>query len=246
MDERTVTLPDGASVTVARFRAGMTRFELHVGSQDPPSAGTALPAADASVVTSAERAVLLAGFNGGFKASAGAGGFEVGGSVLLPLRAGLESFVIDSDGTAHVGSWQGGLPTPGEQVVAVRQNLGPLLADGAPSPTVTDVAAWGDTLGGVPNVARSALGQDAGGDILYAGSAHALPSDMAQALVDAAATDAMELDINPEWVQLDLASSPGGPLQAAVPGQYRPADQYISGWTRDFVTVTAAPGSAGT
>lgn len=49
----------------------------------------------------------------------------------------------------------------------------------------------------------------------------------------------MELDINPEWVQLDVARRPGGPLAAEVPGQDRPADQYLAGWTRDFFTVLA-------
>ena len=51
----------------------------------------------------------------------------------------------------------------------------------------------------------------------------------------------MELDINPEWVQLDIARKPGGPLTAAIPGQARLADQYLEGWTRDFFTVLAAP-----
>ena len=51
----------------------------------------------------------------------------------------------------------------------------------------------------------------------------------------------MELDINPEWVQLDAARSPGGPLAAEVPGQHRPANQYLTGWTRDFIAVLAPP-----
>jgi len=51
----------------------------------------------------------------------------------------------------------------------------------------------------------------------------------------------MELDINPEWVQLAVARTPGGSLAAAIPGQVRPADQYLTGWTRDFVTVLAPP-----
>jgi hypothetical protein len=49
----------------------------------------------------------------------------------------------------------------------------------------------------------------------------------------------MELDINPEWVQFDTASRPGGPLSAAIPGQVRPANQYLTGWSRDFNTVRA-------
>jgi hypothetical protein len=49
----------------------------------------------------------------------------------------------------------------------------------------------------------------------------------------------MELDINPEWVQLATARNPGGSLAAAIPGQLRPATQYLTGWTRDFITVLA-------
>jgi hypothetical protein len=44
-------------------------------------------------------------------------------------------------------------------------------------------------------------------------------------------------------VQLDAAGKPGGGLIAEVAGQYRPADQYLVGWTRDFFTVLAAPAS---
>ena len=69
----------------------------------------------------------------------------------------------------------------------------------------------------------------------------ALPVDLATALSEDGATDAMELDINPEWIQLDVASRAGAPLQAVVPGQSRPADQYLVGWTRDFITVLAPP-----
>jgi hypothetical protein len=45
-------------------------------------------------------------------------------------------------------------------------------------------------------------------------------------------------------VQLDVARSPGGPLTAEIPGQDRPADQYLVGWSRDFfAVVTASAGS---
>ena len=106
---------------------------------------------------------------------------------------------------------------------------------------------WGATLGGGAYVARSAIGQDAGGDLMYAASMSAVPADLATALARHGARIAMELDINPEWVQLDAAGRPGGALTAEIPGQYRPSDQYLAGWTRDFFTVLASPGSpAGT
>jgi hypothetical protein len=74
---------------------------------------------------------------------------------------------------------------------------------------------------------------------MYAASMSTTPGDLARALADAGAVTAMELDINPEWVQFDAASSPGGPLTAEVPGQHRPATQYLTGWTRDFIAVLA-------
>jgi len=55
------------------------------------------------------------------------------------------------------------------------------------------------------------------------------------------ARSAMELDINPEWVQVDAAGTPGGALTAEISGQYHPSDQYLSGWTRDFFAVLAPP-----
>lgn len=240
IDGRSFSLPDGAQVTVARFRAGRVTYDLHIGSQDPPTGQATLGPDAGPAVSQAEAPHLLACFNGGFKADTGAGGVEVDGQTLLPLVDGNASLVIDASGAGHVGVWGQGLPAPGEAVASVRQNLQPLVVGGQPSAQIGDVAAWGATLGGGSAVARSALGEDAAGDLIYAGSMSAVPSDMAQALIDAGATTAMELDINPEWVQLDTAPTPGAALVTGVPGQNRPADQCQSGWTRDFVTVLAA------
>ena len=95
-------------------------------------------------------------------------------------------------------------------------------------------------------MARSALGENASGELMYAASMSASPAGLAVALVRSGARIGMELDINPEWVQLDTARAPGGPLTAAVPGQVRPASQYLAGWTRDFLTVLAPAAAAST
>lgn len=124
---------------------------------------------------------------------------------------------------------------------SVRQNLQLLADNGRPTPAAADWGLWGATLGGGEYVARSALSQDAAGDLIYAASMSTTPYDLARVLVRAGARTAMELDINPEWVQLDFARKPGGRLTAAVPGQNHPADQYLLGWTRDFITVLAPP-----
>jgi hypothetical protein len=231
-----VRTTDGVLVILATF-LGPVRYVLHDGSGDPgPVAG--LRAGPA--VTGAERAQLLAAFNGGFKLAAGVGGYMQEGRVLRPLRRGLASLVIDRSGQARIGVWGSGVPVPGEAVYSVRQNLPPLVLDGRPTTAAAEWGLWGATLGGGAYVARSAVGQDAAGHLIYAASMSAVPADLASALASHGARIAMELDINPEWVQLDVARRPGGPLTAAIPGQDRAAGQYLEGWTRDFITVLAA------
>ncbi len=230
---------DGSVITLARFLGDAT-FRLHGGSQDPgyPALAT-LHAGPA--IRAGERRRLVAAFNSGFRLSAGAGGYEQEGHVITPLVRGMASLVIDQSGTATIGVWRDGLPRPGEAVESVRQNLTLLVSHGRVAASAADWQSWGATLGGGEYVARSALGQDAAGHLIFAGSMSASPADLAAALVHAGARDAMELDINPEWVQLDVAARPGHALIAAIPGQVRPASQYLAGWTRDFITVLSAP-----
>ncbi len=239
-DTRTVHLPDGTSVTLVRFHAGRFRLDLHLGSVDPPSAGLVIPAAAGYAISQAERPLLLGAFNGGFQVSTGSGGVEVDGQVAVPLVAGDASLVINQNGSVRVGVWGQTVPVPGEKVLSVRQNLTPLISAGQVSPQIANVGAWGAELYGVAATARSAVGTDPAGNLVYAASMGALPSDLAAALQMAGVTNAMELDINPYWVQADVASTPGGTLSAAIPGQQRPADTYLLGWTRDFFAVLAA------
>ena len=236
-----VRTADGALVTIATF-LGPVRYVLHNGSADPgPAASGRVGAGPA--VTGVERSRLLAAFNGGFKLSADAGGYMQEGHVISPLRPGFASLVIDRSGQARIGVWGSGLPAPGEAVYSVRQDLRPLVLHGRPTAASADWTLWGATLGGGAYVARSAIGQDAAGDLVYAASMSAVSADLAAALAGHGARIAMELDINPEWVQLDAAGRPGGALTAEVPGQVRPSDQYLAGWTRDFFAVLAPPAS---
>jgi hypothetical protein len=231
--ERTYSA-DGSLVTVATF-SGPVRYALYDGSEDPYIPYREVR--DRSAVTGENRSRLLAAFNGGFKMVADSGGYEQEGHVISPLRYGFASLVIGRDGQATIGVWGHDLPRPGEDPYSVRQNLQPLVLDGKPTGSAYDWGLWGATLGGGEYVARSAVGQNAAGDIMYAGSMSATPYDLARAMSRYGARTGMELDINPAWVQLDVAHKPGGYLRAEVAGQYRPADQYEYGWTRDFVAV---------
>ena len=229
---------DGTVVTLARF-AGAVRYRLHSGSVDPGSAALSVVHAGPRIGSS-ERRQLLAAFNGGFLLSAGAGGYEQEGHVISPLRRGRASLVIDRSGTARIGAWGSALPRPNEVVFSVRQNLQLLVKQGHAARAAADWTAWGATLGGGEYVARSALGENAAGELIFAAGMSTTPADLAAALVRSGARTAMELDINPEWVQLDVARRAGRDLRAPIPGQVRSADQYLIGWTRDFITVVAA------
>jgi hypothetical protein len=232
-----VRTADGSLVTVAIFR-GPVHYVLHNGSVDPGSLAAGLVRAG-PVVAGAERRHLLAAFTGGFMLNNRVGGYEQEGHVISPLQRGVASLVIDRSGLATLGVWGYGVPAPGEAVYSVLQNLPPLVYRGRPVPTAGDWRLWGPTLGGGEYVARTSLGEDSSGELMVAASMSTNPADLADALIRNGARFAMELDINPEWVQLDTATRPGGPLAAAVPGQIRPADQYLVGWTRDFVAVVA-------
>jgi hypothetical protein len=230
---------DGSVVTLAEF-SGAVSFRLHAGSGDPGYPALSVLHAGPAVGPDEHRR-LLAAFNGGFRLSSGAGGYEQEGHVISPLIPGMASLVIDRSGAAAIGVWGHGLPRAGEAVYSVRQNLTLLVNHGQVTAAATDWGLWGATLGGGEFVARSALGQDAAGQIVFAGSMSASPADLAAALIRAGAVKGMELDINPEWVQLDVARHPGHALTAAIPGQQRPADQYLIGWIRDFITVLGPP-----
>jgi len=242
--------PPKPKVVMSRFRAadrsvvilglfqGPVRYRLHSGSTDPGSAALSVVHAGPRI-GGGERRLLLAAFNGGFLLSAGAGGYVQEGHVIKPLQRGLASLVIDQSGTASIGAWGWSLPRPHEAVYSVRQNLRLLVSHGHASATAVDWTAWGATLGGGEYVARSALGENAAGQLIYAAGLSTTPADLAAALLHAGARTAMELDINPEWVQFDRAPVPGGALSAAIPGQVRPASQFLTGWTRDFITVLA-------
>jgi hypothetical protein len=234
-----VRTADGSVITVAIFRGPVT-YVLHNGSSDPGWLATSKGVKAGSVIGPKERRRVLAAFNGGFKLAAGAGGYEQEDKVISPLLKGYASLIIDKSGRAHIADWGDGAPAKGEQVYSVRQNLGLLVSHGEPAATAADWWDWGGTIGGAEYVARSAVGENAAGDLIYVASMSAVPEDLAAALVRMGARIGMELDINPEWVQLDVASRPGGPLRTAIPGQWRPADQFLVGWDRDFFTVLAA------
>ncbi|MCL2768860.1 MAG: hypothetical protein FWD42_01950 [Solirubrobacterales bacterium] len=229
-------------VTLMRFDQRVLHLVLHAGTAEPVGVGCP----HGCDIAAAERRRVVAGFNGGFKLSLGAGvGFMDGGRVAVPLSSGLASIVTYRDGATQIGAWREGVPVRGHGgVSSVLQNLHPLIAGGRRAPTLESCAieCWGATLGGGVVVARSALGTTGNGQLVWAGGESLSPSAIAGALRGAGARDAVELDINPEWVAGYLYERHPGGLTAApmVPGQPGIPGQLLSPDSRDFFTVAAA------
>lgn len=230
-------LPSG--VTLLYFDQHLLTLALHSGTIDAGASGWHYGPA----VVDGERGRLVAAFNGGFKLETNSGGFQSYGRTAVALSPGLGSIVTYADGTTNIGAWQEGVPSHRSPVVSVRQNLSLLIDHGHAAGNLECVSCWGATLGGGPDVARSALGITAAGQLVWAGGEGLSVSTLAEALRKATAVRAVELDINPQWVAgyLYRHRGTGKPLEAipVVPGQTGVGGEFLEPYARDFFTVLA-------
>jgi hypothetical protein len=228
-----------SGLTLLSFDQRLVELRLHAGTTDPGGAGWRFGPA----LAGSEVQRLIAAFNGAFKLSTGAGGYQSYGRVAAPIRPGIGSIVTYSDGYTDIGTWGREVPSAGHAVVSVRQNLPPLIDHGVPASTLDCRDCWGATLGGVDNPARAALGVTTDGRLIWAAGERVTASQLAGALLGAHVVRAVELDINPEWVAGYLYGHRGGsgPLAPvpAVAGQQGIPGSFLESWSRDFFTVVA-------
>ena len=228
-----------SGVSLMTFDQHLLELHLHSGTIDAGTLGWRYGPS----IGGFELTRLAAAFNSAFRLSTGSGGFESYGRVGAPLQAGLASIVTYADGTTDIGTWESQVPTPGERVISVRQNLGLLIDHGVAAANVDCVSCWGATLGGIAAPARSALGITADGRLVWAGGSSLTVAQLAAVLLGAHVVRAVELDINPEWVAGYFYGHRGGhgPLAPvpALPTQHGIPGQYLAPWSRDFFTLTA-------
>jgi hypothetical protein len=229
---------NGSTAYVAWIDHTKTRLALYAGLQEPPGTFPRGP----GEVPAGERGRLLATFNGGFKARAGAGGLLVDGRVDEPLVTGMGTLVEYRDGSLAILNWHG--RTQPKELVLARQNLPPLVWAGRPTRRTADPSLWGATLGGGIAVWRTAVGVTAAGDLVYAAAGGQTPRSLAQLMAGLGAVRAIELDINPEWPTFIGYLGRGGrnPL-ALVPNPQQSKYRYLTPDKRDFFAVYAATGA---
>jgi len=102
--------------------------------------------------------------------------------------------VIYRNGRIDIGAW-GSEVTLGPDVVAVLQNLVPMVDRGqvSASATYNDTSLWGATLGAQVVVARSGIGVTADGALIYVAGPALTARTLAESLQRAGAVRAMAL-----------------------------------------------------
>jgi hypothetical protein len=122
----------------------------------------------------------------------------------------------------------------------VRQNLSLLVDNGqlAVGPGDGSSAQWGYTIKNSYFIARSGVGMTAKGDIVYVSGKFLSVYTLAKLLQAAGAVDAMELDINPDWVSfMSYGGDPANPTITKLWDFTQPKDRYFQPSDRDFVSV---------
>jgi hypothetical protein len=251
----TSLVPPGGTVPagVAWMDTGLLSARLYSGSLSPGGG----PYQYTAPVQPADAASLVAAFNGGFMMATAGGGYYTEGRAVVPLRTGAASLVIYANGTVNVGAW-GTEVSMTANVVAVRQNLVPLVSGGEPTPEAMspDWQAWGNTCGassctadvpGVEHQWRSGVGVTADGALVYVTGPTLAPTQLAQLLARVGVVRGMELDINPDWTVL-VTYDPTPPNGPATPSNgsrlvastiQGPTTFFDPSWARDFITMSA-------
>ncbi|MGH3199134.1 MAG: phosphodiester glycosidase family protein [Streptosporangiaceae bacterium] len=216
----------------------LVSFQLRPGVEDPGPGNWKA----ASWIPPGTRTGLLATFNGGFKLDSAGGGFYLNGTTHGALVNGAASVVYYRNGTIKIGAWGSEVRmTP--NVVGVRQNLKLLIDHGQIPATVNQnvLGAWGATLGGGYYVWRSGLGITEGGRIIFVYGPALNVQELASLLRRAGAVEALQLDINPEWMSFDYYKASGHPADptphALLPTQQGSVYRYYSVYSRDFTAV---------
>ncbi|MEI7750420.1 MAG: phosphodiester glycosidase family protein [Candidatus Moraniibacteriota bacterium] len=181
---------------------------------------------------------LIAAFDGGFQYKDGEFGMIVGDTTYLPLKNDLATLVGYTDGSLKIIDYTG--QPLGDGVEFVRQNCPILIQDGQMS--VTDPRnkkLWGRLAAGTVDIYtwRSGVGLTKDGNLLFAVGNNLTPTTLAEALKEAGAVNAIQLDINPIWVRFNI-------FEPADNGRYDSSTltkdlqdgskEYLNGYAKDF------------
>ncbi len=246
---RTIVHPDPerAYAELFVFALDLSKLRVHAvpGSVEPKSAETRSQTARPGVIPEADRAELVAAFNGGFKAEHGQFGMMVDGTELLAPKARSCTFAATADGALHIAPWTKLARADGWSWW--RQTPGCMLEDGVLHPGLRsdDSRNWGATPEGKTVIRRSAVGLSADARTLFVGTSNSTTARaLALGMQHVGARDVAQLDVNFSFPRFLLYrdGKGAGNLSAvgAVRGLLYQPDEYVGrASSRDFFYVTA-------
>ena len=233
--------PAHLPVTAAAALLPRDTYRLHLmpGTREPV-VGMSSP--NGFSVPTADRAALEATFNAGFKLKDSHGGWWTAGEAAVPLVDGRASVAILRDGSARIGAWNRTLRMAPD-VVAVRQNLDPVIVDGRIADGLATNAdgRWGTVRSQFQFTWRSGLGTDAHGNLIYVAGNKLTLATLAAAMRQAGIVQGMELDIHAAMVSFDIERpGPHGLVsgERLLDSMNSPSDRYLVADQRDFFYVT--------
>ena len=243
--------PQRSYTGIALVRIDLSKLDLHImpGYQEPAhplQIVQAIP--ELGMVPPAEQSHLIAAFNGGFKRVHGHYGMMVNGITLLQPQDGLATVALYQDGKVKIGTWGIDINSTPE-LTAFRQNCPPLIEAGKVNPSLylDNRSAWGYT-DNSDITWRTGLGitQD-GHYLIYAVGNGTSAATLAEALNQAGAYMAMQLDINQYYAHFNTyqpASDPNTSPVYQVTGERLLNEMinnphlYLTPYPRDFFYLT--------
>jgi hypothetical protein len=237
--------PDRPYTLVAIVAIDLNHTKLHfvLGTLEPASPDGP-PRSGEMPKTDKVANVLLAAFNGGFKADHGHFGAMADGITALPPRDGLGTLAIYKNGEVRLGEWGMDL-NMSPDMVAFRQN-GPLVIRlGKINQRIYNNSPkdWGYTVNDVSPTIRTGIGLSEDGQTLFYFCGPSLSMEaLAKAMQAAGAMNAIQLDINNYWSLFVKINTSGSKL---VPEPLLPKlmvayiDRYLWDSSRDFFYLTS-------
>ncbi len=228
------------TVAAALIPQTADRVRLMPGTREPV---VGMPSRDGYSVPAKDRKNLVATFNAGFKMRDSHGGWWTTESHAVPLVDGRASAVIDRSGVVRIGEWNKTVRM-GPDVVAVRQNLDPVIVGGRIVNGLTANAngRWGSVRSQFQYTWRSGLGTDARGNLIYVAGQGLTLGSLAAAMQQAGIQEGMELDIHAAMVSFDLEyPQSNGQISSErlLDSMTSPSDRYLVDDQRDYFSVVA-------
>lgn len=231
---------------IALVRIDLSKLQLHMvpGFLEPSHSADVVNAIpNLGMIPEADKNILVAAFNGGFKAVNGNYGMMVNGFTLLPPIPGIATVAVYRDGHVNIGAW-GQEITLSKDMVAYRQNCPLILHNGQLNPDVAvdDRSIWGQTIGNQEIAWRTGIGITKDGRyLIYAVGNATTVETLAKALLDAGAFNAMQLDINRHYAHfVTYQPEQGGALIATqlLDQMENDPNIYLTAHSRDYFYLT--------